>query len=678
MKLHRFDLSRESSIQLVATALSTMGIDIAMFHFLYRQADALAFAHITSFLSASAIGYLSILLWPLHATADKSRLDHFKSGHLLTFVVIALLVVFLRGGLLASLMQIVALPAAAAIILCAILSSVLFYLAYLCFIYSQRTDSLPAEIRWDYFFLAVVSYAALLRLFYLGVPDLIFEEAYYWNYAQHLDIGYLDHPLMVAWIIKLFISLMGNIEFAVRSGAFLCWFVTAYFAYKLTHEVFNKASANRALMIVTVLPPYFSFGWFMSPDAPLTACWAMAIYYIHQALVRENKMAWWGVGIALGLGMISKYTIVLLGAAIVLFVLADRNSRKWLSRPQPYIAIVVACTLFSPVIIWNMQHEWASIMFQSEGRLASKYAFSLPRFISNVIIFLTPTGVLSVIAILLFRKTILSGSILSSTKVSNDKLVGTLDRSYLLLVWLTLFPVAVFASLSLFRASKLNWTGPCWLGLIPFIALLVTQKPDLGVPKLLAWCQRAWPATIVILLLFYGAALHYLGLGLPKVPYPQNVQLMGWQAFGRDIQVIVTQLERETGEEILVVGMDRNQIASGLAFYRTKYTDSLIANTGQNPAMQTASGHLFGENSLMYEMWFPVKKQTNKAMLLVSSDKKDLTGDEVLSRVQSAGEIKDIKTWKNGKQTGQYYYRLVKGYQGKPVASKPVASTPLD
>mgnify|MGYP001174053333 CR=1 FL=1 len=281
-------------------------------------------------------------------------------------------------------------------------------------------------------------------------------------------------------------------------------------------------------------------------------------------------------------------------------------------------------------------------------------------------------------AILLFRKTILSGSILSSTRVSNDKPVGTLDRSYLLLVWLTLFPVAVFASLSLFRASKLNWTGPCWLGLIPFIALLVTQKPDLGVPKLLAWCQRAWPATIVILLLFYGAALHYLGLGSPKVPYPQNVQLMGWQAFGRDIQVIVTQLERETGEEILVVGMDRNQIASGLAFYRTKYTDSLIANTGQNPAMQTASGHLFGENSLMYELWFPVKKQNNKAMLLVSGDMKDLTGDEVLSRVQSAGEIKDIKTWKNGKQTGQYYYRLVKGYQGKPVATKPVASAPLD
>lgn len=673
MKLIKLDLSFVSSIQLFAAGLLTTGIDIAMFHFLYRQADSLAFAHIVSFLTASAISYLSISLWPLHSTADKTKLNHFKLSHLLTLVVITLLVMFLRGGLLASLVQIMMFPAATAIFICAFLSSILFYVAYLYFIYSQRTDSLPAEIRWDYFFLAIVIYTVLLRLFYLGVPDLIFEEAYYWNYAKHLDIGYLDHPLMVAWIIKLFISLMGNIEFAVRFGAFLCWFVTAYFSYKLTREVLNKASANWALMIVTVLPAYFSFGWFMSPDAPLTACWAMAIYYIHQALIRENKMAWLGVGIAIGLGMISKYTIVLLGAAIVLFVFTDRNSRKWLSRPEPYIAVAIACILFSPVIIWNMQHEWASFTFQSQGRLTSNYSFSLPRFISNVIIFLTPTGLLSVIAIILFRKTILSG-----TKVSNDKPVGTLDRSYLLLVWLTLFPVTVFATLSLFRASKLNWTGPCWLGLIPFMALLITQKPDLGTPKLLAWCQRAWPATMVILLLIYGAAFHYLGLGFPKVSYPQNFQLMGWQGFGRDIEVLVTQLERETGEEILVVGMDRNQIASGLAFYRAKYLNSSNEKASHDPAMQTASGHLFGGNGLMYELWFPIEKQNNKTMLLVSEDIDDLTSDKVLSRVKAVGDIKDIKTWKNGKQTGQYYYRLVKGYQSKPAVSNPVATAPID
>jgi dolichol-phosphate mannosyltransferase len=650
--------------------LLTAVIDIAVFQFLYIQPDALAFAHIASFLTASAIGYLSISLWPSHDAEDKTRVGQFKSSHLTTFVLLALLVTFLRGGLLASMLNIMAIPAPAAISISAIFSSLSLYTAYL---YFQRKSDLSAEIRWGHLCLGIVACTILLKLFYLGVPELIFEEAYYWNYAKHLDIGYLDHPLIVAWIIKAFTNLMGDIEFAVRFGAFLCWFVTAYYSYRLTKEIFSQSIAYWALVIVAVLPPYFFFGWFISPDAPLTACWSAAIFYIHQVVVREDKKAWLGVGVALGLGMSSKYTIALLGAAIVLFVLFDRNTRKWLSRPEPYIALVIAFILFSPVIIWNIQHDWLSFTFQSQGRLTSSHSFSLPRFISNLLIFLTPTGLLTVIVIVLFRKNILSGA-----EKSHAPGINTLARSYLLLAWLTLFPVAVFATLSLFRASKLNWTGPCWLGLIPFVAMLITQKPDSGTPRLLAWCQRAWPATIVILLLVYGTALHYLGIGFPRTPYPQNVHLIGWQDFGRDIEVLATRLGRETGAEVLVVGMDRNKIASGLAFYRAKYLNSSTEKANHDPAMQTASSHLFGGNGLMYELWFPVEKQNNKTMLLVSEDIKDLTDEDVLSRVQTAGEIKDIKTWKGGKQTGHYYYRLVTGYHGKSIASKPNVSAPID
>ena len=670
MKPAKPDLAFLGSAQLIVVCLLTAVIDIAVFQFLYIQPDALAFAHIASFLTASAIGYLSISLWPSHDAEDKTRVGQFKSSHLTTFVLLALLVTFLRGGLLASMLNIMAIPAPAAISISAIFSSLSLYTAYL---YFQRKSDLSAEIRWGHLCLGIVACTILLKLFYLGVPELIFEEAYYWNYAKHLDIGYLDHPLIVAWIIKAFTNLMGDIEFAVRFGAFLCWFVTAYYSYRLTKEIFSQSIAYWALVIVAVLPPYFFFGWFISPDAPLTACWSAAIFYIHQVVVREDKKAWLGVGVALGLGMSSKYTIALLGAAIVLFVLFDRNTRKWLSRPEPYIALVIAFILFSPVIIWNIQHDWLSFTFQSQGRLTSSHSFSLPRFISNLLIFLTPTGLLTVIVIVLFRK-----NILSAAEKSHALGINTLARSYLLLAWLTLFPVAVFATLSLFRASKLNWTGPCWLGLIPFVAMLITQKPDSGTPRLLAWCQRAWPATIVILLLVYGTALHYLGIGFPRTPYPQNVHLIGWQDFGRDIEVLATKIGRETGAEVLVVGMDRNKIASGLAFYRAKYLNSSTEKANHDPAMQTASSHLFGGNGLMYELWFPVEKQNNKTMLLVSEDIKDLTDEDVLSRVQTAGEIKDIKTWKGGKQTGHYYYRLVTGYHGKSIASKPNVSAPID
>ena len=652
------DLSFAPRAPMLALGLLVISVDIVLFSFLNQSANSLALAHIVSFLSTSLIALLATLSWPnFFLSACSAGKNTAKS--IFNFSLLVLLLLFLRGGLLASLIQILAIPTLTAICMVAAFSALSLYASYF---FAQQLKDASTETCGNALCLAAVGYIVLLKLFYLGVPELLFEEAYYWNYAQHLDIGYLDHPLIVAWTITAFTKMLGNIEFAVRFGAFLLWFITAYFAYKLACEVFNKTVAIRALLLVAALPAYFSFGYFMSPDAPLTACWAAAIYYCYQVFIKEDKAAWLKLGIALGFGMSSKYTIALLGAAIVLFMIFDKNARKWLLRPQPYLAALVALLLFSPVIIWNIQHDWLSFTFQSAGRLESSHHFSLPRFISNLLITLTPIGLLSVAALILFKNKLLENAKAFVSNVSN------LNRSYFLLMWLGLFPVAVYAGLSLTRASKLNWTGPCWLGLMPFFALLLTQKTTESAPKLLAWCQRAWPATIVILLLIYGAGMHYLSLGFPRMPYPQNTHLMGYESFAREIEVIKTQLERETGEKILVVGMDRNKIASGLAFYRTKYLDKMQTESDVKPAFDTASEHLFGDVGLMYELWFPIAGQENKPMLLIGESIADLSSNAVLSRVKTAGEIKEMRTWENGKPTGRYYYRLVSGYHSGQIA----------
>ena len=610
-------------------------VDVALFTFLNHITGSLAAAHLISFALAAGIAYIAQSIWPING-ANKPFI----------FVILALLVVLLRGGLLASLSTI--LPVLTAIGISAVFSAFLIMLTYR---YLLAIENLAMKAQ--YWCIAVVIYLTLLKLFYLGAPELIFEEAYYWNYAQHLDIGYLDHPLMVAWIIKAFTFVLGDNEFAVRIGAFLCWFITARYLYKLTRETIGKPSAYWAVALLAALPAYFSFGWFMTPDAPLTACWAAAIYYFHQVVVKGNERAWVGVGIGLGLGMISKYTIALLGGAILLFLIIDKDSRKWFFRPQPYIALLIICVLFSPVIIWNMQHAWASLLFQSEGRVASGHHFSLPRFISNVLIFITPIGVMSVFAIIKYKK------ILLNRLEPSIYAAYSLNRSYFVLAWLGLFPIAVYASLSVFRASKLNWTGPCWLALIPFVALLASQKVATNSPKLLAWSARAWPATVVILMLIYATGMHYLSLGLPFIKYPQNTHLMGFAGFGADINRLVSNLEKQRNVPITVVAMDRNKIASGLAFYRNK------ANASNKPALETASGHLFGVGALMYEFWFPTAQQNGKTMLLVSEKPDELNSAIVLVGATPISEIKTITTTKNGQQTGTYFYRLVNNYHGQ-------------
>ncbi len=56
----------------------------------------------------------------------------------------------------------------------------------------------------------------LIRLCFIFNNDLIVEEAYYWNYAEHLDWSYLDHPPMIALLIKFGTILFRHHEWAVR------------------------------------------------------------------------------------------------------------------------------------------------------------------------------------------------------------------------------------------------------------------------------------------------------------------------------------------------------------------------------------------------------------------------------------------------------------------------------
>ena len=643
-------------IRFILVGLLGFFVDMVTINLLYSQDFSLSFAHILSFLTASAISYFLNFTWSF-----KDTIIRLKSRRFIRIIVIILLILFLRGGILATLIQLLDFSPGLAFFICITASAILNYMGNIFYGFSQQSSYDRPEKEWYYFFVGIIIYSILLRLFYLGVPELFYEEAYYWNYAKHLDIGYLDHPPMVAWMIGLFTKLMGDNEFAVRFGAFVCWFITAYFSYRLTRDIDNRSSTGQATLLVATLPAFFAIGWVMTPDAPLVACWAAALYFLYQALIHDRPMAWAGVGISIGLGMLSKYTMALLGPAALLFILIDRHSRKWLFRPEPYLAIILAIIIFSPVIVWNAGHEWVSFLYQGRDRAAERFEFSLPYFIFSIILIITPTGFLSVIAIILYRRTVIfRGDVAFSNAVSTAA-----SRGYYLLMILTLLPVIVLGGLSLFRETKFHWTTPCWLGIVPFMALIATRDLISSSDKWVEWVRRAWPATIMICLISYGAVLHYLGPGFPGVPYPRNLYLLGWQGFGREIEALVERVEHETGEKILVVGMDRNRLASGLAFYRTKAIEASNERIGREPAFQTSSWHLFGGNSLMYEYWFPIEDQNNKTLLLVSRSIANLTSDNVFSHVRQAGDIKEIILWKNGKPAGRYYYCLVKGYQNE-------------
>jgi dolichol-phosphate mannosyltransferase len=497
--------------------------------------------------------------------------------------------------------------------------------------------------RWRNAAVALIVYAFVLRLVYAGSVELMPEETYYWNYSRHLDFGYLDHPPMVAWLIRVATAVFGQTEFGVRAGALICGAVTSIFVYKLTRNLFGAATALAALLLVQALPYFFLSGLLMTPDALLAAAWAASLYFLERALIGNKSRAWWFAGICLGIGMISKYSIALLVPVALAFMAWDPQSRRWWRRREPYVGALLALVIFSPVIIWNAQHEWASFAFQTSRRLAETPQFALHKLIGSIIVLITPTRLLAVIAALLARH---------SGEETHD--AARRRRLFNLAI---LIPVAVFGLFSLRHEVKLDWTGAPWTAALPAMAFLMANKDHAG-GRFVAWIRAAWMPTIVVMLLIYGAGLHYLVLGIPGVGYDKHIEVIpvGWRDLSSHVIDTANANRKETGTEPLIVGMDRYAIASEVAFYSAAHAAA---------GFQTANSHLFGGMGLMYSRWLPPKSQDGRNLLLVAWSPGELDDKYIHAQVERLGPIEDAVLMRDGVLIRHYYQRMAFNYRSR-------------
>ncbi|HET9390926.1 MAG TPA: glycosyltransferase family 39 protein [Steroidobacteraceae bacterium] len=612
--------------------------DVLIFVALTQAGLSLGPAHMLSFAAGGLLNYLLGVRRALSAVGREWDLR--LHGQLLA---VSLLALFFRGGVLALLTDTWGWPSQVAIVF-AVLTSVGITQWGYGLALSPGVWRI-GDARWRVLAWSIVGCALLLRLVYIAQVQLLPEETYYWNYSQHLDIGYLDHPPMVAWLIHLGTIMFGNTGLGVRMGALCSAVVASWFAYRLTRNLFGEASALVALVLMQVLPFLFLAGMLMTPDAPLTAAWAASLYFLERALLGGRSREWWFAGASVGLGLLSKYTIGLLVAATFVFLLADPPSRRWLARWQPYAAMALALVLFAPVIVWNAHHGWASFAFQTARRLADTPQFALHKLLGSALVLLTPTGVVTLAIAACGR-----APVAQEGNASRE-----LPRRWRFIQAAVLTPLAVFVLFSLRHEVKLDWTGALWVGVVPALAFCIVSFGSGTATRPRAAVRAVWLPTIVVLLAVYAAGLHYLVLGLPGLGYSTHVELVPvvWRDLGRQVAARAAEIRKETGREPLVVGMDRYMIASELAFYTMDERPSVS---------ETASRNLFGLDGLMYEQWFPPARERGRTLLLVGWDPEDLSGPQIGGRAARLGPLQQGTLWRGAIFVRHYYYRAAYGF----------------
>ncbi|HEX4180246.1 MAG TPA: glycosyltransferase family 39 protein [Caulobacteraceae bacterium] len=357
--------------------------------------------------------------------------------------------------------------------------------------------------------LLVILIGVALRLIASHFVGLGVDESYSVAAARDLQLSYFDHPPAQYWLVHAIAPLVGY-------GRGSRWPFIALFAgsswmmFVLTRRLFGALAGLWAVLALN-LSAFFTLpaaSWVL-PDGPLIlgllgAAASLARIWFPQGGERERPWRdWLLAGAWIGVAALSKYQAALFGLGVGLAVLTMPGRRTWLFRPQPWVGAILAVLVFSPVLVWNAHHHWASFAFQT-GRGAPTHGVHV----------LGPIEALLAQAALLLPWVFVPLAMAAWSAARS----GPSENRRWFLVMLAAPTLALFTLTPLFGGLGLpHWPMPGWLLLFP---LLGERLATAAMTK--RW-PGTWLAASVALLVALGAGAAFdadtgaLGAALPKL-----------------------------------------------------------------------------------------------------------------------------------------------------------------
>jgi dolichol-phosphate mannosyltransferase len=388
----------------------------------------------------------------------------------------------------------------------------------------------------------------------------------------------------------------------------------------------------------------------MTPDAPLTAAWAAALYFLARALLHGDGRAWLGAGLAIGAGMLAKYTMILVPLAVLAFMVVDARARGALATPWPWAGAVLALAVFSPVVLWNVQHDWASFTFQGARRLATETTtFGLHLFAAFLLLVVTPWGIAGYAR----------GLGRAWPPASGEAVDSRAARWAAAFVLMPLLPLAVT---SVWTETKFHWTGPIWLAALPLMALTFALPAGATRPR---WIDRAlaasWPPLLSGLLVLYAVALFYYPVyGFGAVHVHHRYVEIGWRELRAQVQAIEDRVTRETGRRPAVIGLDKHNLASEMAYYDPR---------GDGHRDTASRNIVFGETALMYEFWFAPRDFAGRDLVLVACRREQIEDPRLPPQGERLGPV-EVLSAASGRR--DCYARVLYGFTPRAPSPPPL------
>lgn len=403
--------------------------------------------------------------------------------------------------------------------------------------------------------------------------------------AKALDWGYYSKPPMIAALIALSTQVLGDGLLGVKALAMLCYPLAAWVLYRWVSEVLADVSTHTqawperggrlAALLFIASPVAGLLGLAATTDAPLLLAWALASHALWRAWRDGKTHDWLLLGLWVGLGLMSKYTMAAFGvSALGLLFTVQRTSPRAMSPVRGLtLAALVALLCIAPNLAWNATHDWPTLRHTAEitvGARSTPMWSTLALYLGGLALLLGPVVAPWALAWRWFGAGRRPVALVALASRSG----ATRRDAWLAAAWLSGPLLVIGAAQALHAKAQPNWTAPALIGAVLAVALwLQAEQPH---RRLRGWyAAMALQVLLITALTLANDVAHVLHKQLPR-QFDVWARMRGWEEAFNQLRPAAEhfwqQLEADGGDSTrpMVLGSDRAVLANGSYAWRKR------------------------------------------------------------------------------------------------------------
>lgn len=189
------------------------------------------------------------------------------------------------------------------------------------------------------------------------------DELYYVVGGLHPAWGYVDHPPLTPLVARAATELFGLSLSGLRLFPALAGAGVVVLTGLMVRRLGGSARAEAVAMLAVLLTPLYLGANSLFQTVSFDQLWWMALLFLVVCLAAgDSPRLWLLAGLVLGLGLLTKYTIVLLALGLLGGVLLT-PLRSQLRTPWPWLGALLASLLALPNLLWQLAHNVPTLTF---------------------------------------------------------------------------------------------------------------------------------------------------------------------------------------------------------------------------------------------------------------------------------------------------------------------------